>query len=129
MEAKSYFIQHKSLRKGPFPYEQVVAALRAGKVPADAEIIDAATYDIVLESDLLEPPSTLPDEEATKKSIDYGRPNVDRSVLRSHQELRWRHNELKASAWTTSDVFWLVLAFLLCGPFAILAIPFIKSGK
>lgn len=49
---KSYFVRVGAAQQGPFPHAEIAAALRAGRIPGNADIIDAATGDIVLPDDL-----------------------------------------------------------------------------
>ena len=65
---QTYYVVIRGERKGPYPRAKIVAALQSGKLSEDAEIYDAATDDIVLAMDLLEPAQDPP-----QPAVNYGR--------------------------------------------------------
>lgn len=49
---RHYFVQIGQDKHGPYPHAQVAAALKDGKMPAHADIIDVATGDVILPDEL-----------------------------------------------------------------------------
>jgi hypothetical protein len=115
---KSYYVNYKSQRKGPIPQDQLIRALQDGKVPPDAELVDAATHDIVLESDLLNPQPVV--ELAQKKAIDYGRPDVAERNPRLAYEVQQLRYEVADAKESNYRILLAIIAFLICGPLGLL---------
>jgi hypothetical protein len=124
MIVRNYIVLYKGKRRGPVSKDELVRALRAGKIPDSAEIRDLYTGDILLPSDLLDEP-IAPVASGPRRKIDYGRDQSVVHLAREVQELRAQLDaEGEARNLVAIDVIAWVLLLLICPPLALIAIPF-----
>lgn len=82
--------------------------------------MDANTYDIVLESDLLDPkPIAAP---VRKKVIDYGRQPTDENNNRLVHEVQQFRYDLAHAQKSNNRVLQAIIALIFCGPIGLLLV-------